>query len=375
MKLINKVLICTLSCVGVVGTVSIPTSLYFIDQHKSEIKENSKVYFDDFSFRENLNPISSTSEIKELLKDSKSKSTISKYANIDESSIEGVSIREGAISEKKTYSLNVTVTLVHPHYFQNNNSSTYTIENVETQIPANITNDVSDDLYFDINADGVLVGLTEFGNQQETLKLPESVTSIQEGTAVGQCLFNTATKLKKVILPSSLKNLSKWCFSGSTIESIDIPNTLSSLGYGVFESCTNLSSVTFASNSSLKSIGGAVFRKTALTNVTIPENITTISDAVFQNITSLETVYILGINVKFSSSKIFTNSTNVKVITLEETTYMNFKNSNQIISGTANIFPESQLIYVGVGAVNGKPPSSNITTPSTSTTTRSKSKE
>lgn len=78
-------------------------------------------------------------------------------------------------------------------------------------------------------------------------------------------------------------------FNCSDIISVEIPNSVTNVGFRAFSGCTGLTSVTIPN--SVTSIGGYAFLGcTGLTSVTIPNSVTSIGDAAFgwcDNLTSV----------------------------------------------------------------------------------------
>ena len=139
-------------------------------------------------------------------------------------------------------------------------------------------------------------------------------------TTLGNYLFCSDTKLKTIVLPKNLKNISGQCFSGcSGLTSITLPANLQKIEYeafrnctgltsitipasvtimenragsndmlgnkgGVFSGCTKLSTVTFESGSQLTMISSFCFYGcTALKEITIPASVTTVGCYAFAN--------------------------------------------------------------------------------------------
>ena len=80
--------------------------------------------------------------------------------------------------------------------------------------------------------------------------------------------------------------------SKETITYVRIPATVKTIGVSAFESCSNLTSLTFEGDSQLEEIGGNAFSSTGLTTIKIPVNVKTIGDFAFAYNTSLEQVYM-----------------------------------------------------------------------------------
>ncbi len=106
--------------------------------------------------------------------------------------------------------------------------------------------------------------------------------------------------------------------SCSNLKVITIPASVTSIGDGVFMSCTNLTDVYFEPNSELKNIGENAFSScnsletikipsgveiiksytfswcTSLTSIVIPKSVTTIDYYAFNNCTKLKTLFFEG---------------------------------------------------------------------------------
>ena len=88
-----------------------------------------------------------------------------------------------------------------------------------------------------------------------------------------------------------ITNLGSCFYECTGLTSINIPNTVTSLGYGCFVSCTGLISVSIPN--SVTSLGDGCFERcTALTSVTIPSSVTSLGDWCFYNCTGLTSVTI-----------------------------------------------------------------------------------
>ena len=112
------------------------------------------------------------------------------------------------------------------------------------------------------------IGSYCFANSKlETIIIPETVTSI------GQSAFYECDNLTSVTIPATVTNWDQ-LFRWSALPSITIPNTVTSLN-GTFTSCTKLQSVTFEEGSALTTFDYQTFRGcSALKSITIPAGIT-----------------------------------------------------------------------------------------------------
>ena len=122
-----------------------------------------------------------------------------------------------------------------------------------------------------------------YGSAVEKVTLPEGITEIPAA------MFNQATKLNEVNIPSSVTKIGINAFAGSGLSTLTVPSTVTEIGYGAFRDMANLTTVTIECD-----------------NVDIPVY-------AFRACANLETVIIKGENVTFgggSRGMIFTNKSN-----------------------------------------------------------------
>ena len=107
----------------------------------------------------------------------------------------------------------------------------------------------------------------------EKIDIPNSVTDIGSGTRTSDRNgeFEGCIKLSKIKLPENLKIISYKTFSDcESLTDITFPNTLESIGNKAFYNCTNLTNITLPYT--LKSIGKNAFHNcTNLTNIIFPD--------------------------------------------------------------------------------------------------------
>ena len=118
------------------------------------------------------------------------------------------------------------------------------------------------------------------------LVIPNSVTSIGWG------VFRYCTGLTSVTIGNSVTTISGYAFSDcSSLTSVTIPNSVTYIGSEAFRGCSGLISITIPN--SVTSIGGSAFLNcTGLTSLTIGNSVTTIGDYAFQYCSGLTSVTI-----------------------------------------------------------------------------------
>ncbi len=104
--------------------------------------------------------------------------------------------------------------------------------------------------------------------------------------------FYTCKELESVIIPNSVKSISKSTFEFcSSLKSVSLPNSVTDIGQYIFAKCTNLESVTISN--SITSLSKSAFEACSnLKSVSIPNGVTTIEQGVFKNCTGLTSVTI-----------------------------------------------------------------------------------
>ena len=120
----------------------------------------------------------------------------------------------------------------------------------------------------------------------ETITIPEGITTI------GNNAFEGCTNLKSVTLPSTLTDLGDCVFSDSGIESIALPSSVMSIGKSTFKGSSIQS---FTLSALLESIPEETFSECdMLKELIIPSSICIIEKKAFQKCNSLEEIIVPG---------------------------------------------------------------------------------
>lgn len=123
------------------------------------------------------------------------------------------------------------------------------------------------------------------GKEDKEYSIPESVTSI------GDYAFAGCQYMLNITMPDNITNMGEYAFANSMLESVTIPNSVTSLERGIFMRCNNLSSVTISDSVTIIGVGAFGWCP-SLTNITIPDRVISIGNSAFSNCTSLEGVTI-----------------------------------------------------------------------------------
>ena len=145
----------------------------------------------------------------------------------------------------------------------------------------------------------------------ETIAIPDTVTS------VGSDSFSECSALKNVTIPDSVTNIKNGAFNECiSLETITLPESIKTLGDYAFDGCTLLSAIKFPSL--LTEIGRRMCNGcTSLVTVEMGDKITSIGDNAFQNCTSLKNI-TLSPETEYINSNAFSNCDSLESIVIPD---------------------------------------------------------
>ena len=125
--------------------------------------------------------------------------------------------------------------------------------------------------------------------QTVTFEKGSQLKAFESGSGV-YGVFESCTSLTTIEIPASVETIGYYTFSDCTsLTTIEIPASVETIENGAFADCTSLKTVTFERGSKLKTVDG-FSRCTSLTTIEIPASVETIENSAFYDCTSLQTV-------------------------------------------------------------------------------------
>ena len=170
-----------------------------------------------------------------------------------------------------------------------------------------------------------------------------------------------------------VKKINNWAFyDNDTISSLYIPSSVTTIEFGAFYGCSNLTTVTISENSQLTSIGNSAFYDCgSLLSIYIPDSVTTIGSGAFYSCSKLTTVTISE-NSQLTSigSEAFSGCSSLTLIYIPDSVttieYGAFYGCSNLT--TVTISENSQLISIGSSAFEGCSSLTSIYIPDSVTT-------
>ena len=158
---------------------------------------------------------------------------------------------------------------------------------------SNINYKVIDNAIYSINMDTIL----SHHLASDTVIVPLTVR------VLGMESFSETKKLKFVVLPRNIINIQYGAFSSSGIRSINLPESLQSIGEAAFKECENLGSIKIPN--SVSYLGNSVFSNcSSLSSVVMSNSVTIIPSRAFEYCSSLNS-FVWGNSIERINSLAF----------------------------------------------------------------------
>lgn len=142
--------------------------------------------------------------------------------------------------------------------------------------------------------------ITKYTGTGRIIAIPSTIDGFPV-TSIGGRAFDNCTRLTNITIPQSVTSMGEWAFAGCTgLTTINIPKGVTSIGENPFLGCAGLTGINVADdNSYFTSLDGALYNKDGnillaypegLNSVSIPQRVTSIGDCAFWECTGLTSV-------------------------------------------------------------------------------------
>ena len=220
---------------------------------------------------------------------------------ISEKELKDILIKYGTLSEDEENILDKTLTTIKGSY----EIAVSEIYNGELKPPkAGLYNAETDELIYSwdkLLELGNMINVNNGSLSRRAFTVPNDIAKVKlvitdDGTVTNIGGLQGISKLKEVVIPSIITNISDTAFSSNqdlTTVNIASNNTISTIGSATFASCKNLTNIKIPN--SVTTIGSSAFAGcTSLTSLVIPESVTSIGAAAFDGCSSLRELTICG---------------------------------------------------------------------------------
>ncbi|WP_338556180.1 leucine-rich repeat protein [Paenibacillus sp. KS-LC4] len=238
----------------------------------------------------------------------------------------------------------------------------------------------ANDFTFTIGSNGATV--TDYRGTDLNVVIPDEYSGTTV-TEIGRSAFDTYNtgkpKITSVVIPNSVKVIQTYGFRYTGLTSIDLPDSLLTIGSSAFEnnpltsvvfpdSVTMIGNYSFYMNNlttiklseNLKTINGGAFDTNHITKLVIPAGVTNVASSSFYN-NNLTSITVLGNATTFGTGVFASNPSNLKIFGIANSPAAVYASSNghTFVDGTelflaissAKSLLKTNLVGNGVGQV------------------------
>jgi len=162
-------------------------------------------------------------------------------------------------------------------------------------------------------SDGKSITVTKYKGRAKDVKIPEKINNLPV-TRIEVGAFMRNEKINSITIPNSVTSMGGQVFAECTyLLSVNLPDNISSIEEQTFQDCTNLNSVNIPN--SITSIGIRAFLNTGIGSITIPEGVTSIGENAFSDCKYLASITIPN-SITSIGKRAFSNCKNLTSVTI-----------------------------------------------------------
>ena len=203
-----------------------------------------------------------------------------------------------------------------------------------------------------------------YSSSEEYFFIPQSlrIVTITKETKIDNYAFHNCSFLTEINIPETVTSIGYCAFYNcSGITEFDIPDTITTISSSVFRECTNLGNVELPEN--LKTIESyAFYNCDGFTTVVLPNTVTSIGNYAFQNCSNLETV-IFSNSLETIGSSAFSGCSKIKELNLPTSLKTIGEYSFSGLSLITELVVPDSVTSIGEGAFKGMNKLEEITLP------------
>ena len=170
----------------------------------------------------------------------------------------------------------------------------------------------------------------EYREEIESVIVGNGITKIGNDAFGSYYPVGVCPNLNDVVIGSGVQQIGDYAFAGAeSLKSVDLPQALNAIDFGVFEFCTSLQTINVASGcEKFRSVDGVLFEGNRLicyppqksgSSYTVPDGTTVLSISSFENADNLNSVQVPG-SVKEVEADAFRYCSNLQQVTFSEGT-------------------------------------------------------
>lgn len=181
----------------------------------------------------------------------------------------------------------------------------YTGEGGDIEIPGTVTV-ISDEVFFN-RSDITSVDLSQ-------------ATGL---TDIGEYAFSGCFGITSIDIPNTVTSIGAYAFDNTGLTSVAIPSSVVGIYEYAFSNCPQLSSVDFSNATNLQFIGEGAFYYSNLETVEIPESVVTIGESAFAYCTNLQ-LAVIPSSVEYVGSYAFSRCYYIKILCESDWSYIDY---------------------------------------------------